>query len=65
MMALTMTEQVIVSPSLLKWDPSEFVYDPNFDLVIGKEWLSKYNFTLPGEFRLVDHTFKRITLNYK
>ena len=44
MIALTMTEWVIVSPSLLKWDP--LVYDPNFDLGIGKEWLPKYPVTV-------------------
>ena len=46
MIALTVTKRVIVSPSLLKWDPSKFVYDPNFDLGIGEEWLPKYPVTV-------------------
>ena len=39
-------EQVIVSPSLLSWNPSEnpsyFVYHPEFYLGIGEEWLPKH-----------------------
>ena len=33
-------EQVIISPSLLSWNPSDFVYHPEFDLGIGEEWHS-------------------------
>ena len=43
-----MTEQgsckkwVIISSSLLSWNPSDFVYPPEFDFGIGEEWLPKY-----------------------
>ena len=30
---------VIISPSLLQWNPSNYVYHPEFDIGIGKEWL--------------------------
>ena len=32
---------IIVSPSLLCWDPRKYVYHPAFDLGIGDEWLPK------------------------
>ena len=32
-------DKVIISPSLLIWDPSKYVYNPAFDLGIGEEWL--------------------------
>ena len=35
-------ERVIVSSSLLSWNPSDFVYHPEFDLGIGDEWLPKH-----------------------
>ena len=35
-------ERIIVSPSLLTWNPSKFVYSPDFDLGIGEEWLPKH-----------------------
>ena len=35
-------ERVIVSPSLLSWNPSDYVYHPEFDLGIGEEWLPKH-----------------------
>ena len=35
-------ERVIVSPSLLSWNPSDFVYHPDFNLGIREEWLSKH-----------------------
>ena len=35
-------DKVIVSPSLLCWDPSKYVYYPAFDLGIGEEWLPKH-----------------------
>ena len=38
----TRRELVIVSPSLLRWNPSDFLYHPEFDLGIGEEWLPKH-----------------------
>ena len=35
-------EMVIVSPSLLRWNLSDLVYHPKFDLGIGEEWLPKH-----------------------
>ena len=35
-------DRVIVSPSLLCWDPRKYVYHPAFDLGIGEEWLPKH-----------------------
>jgi len=34
-------ERVIVSPSLVKFDASTYVYNPHFDLGIGKEMATK------------------------
>ena len=36
-----MAEQTIVSPGLLKWNPSEYLYNPDFDLGI-EDWLPKH-----------------------
>ena len=38
----THKQPVIVSPSLLRWIPSDFVYHSEFDLGIGEEWLPKH-----------------------
>jgi len=35
-------KRVVVSPSLIKFDSNTYVCNPQFDLGIGKEWLSKY-----------------------
>ena len=38
----TCKELVIISPSLLHWNLSDFVYHPEFDLGIGEKWLPKH-----------------------
>ena len=38
---LTM-EQIVVSPSILSWNPHDYVYNPDFDLGIREKWLPKY-----------------------
>ena len=38
----THKELVIFSPSLLRWNPSDSVHRPEFDLGIGVEWLLKH-----------------------
>ena len=35
-------ERIIVGPSLLSWNQSDFVYHPEFDLGIGEGWLPKH-----------------------
>jgi len=35
-------ERVIVSPSLIKFDASTYMYNPWFDLGKGEEWLPKH-----------------------
>ena len=35
-------KRVVVSPSLIKFNPSTYVYNPRFDLGIGEEWLPKH-----------------------
>ena len=35
-------EQIIVSSSMIKFNVNEYVYNPQFDLGIGEEWLPKY-----------------------
>lgn len=35
-------DQVIVSPSLLCWDPRKYAYHPAFVLGVGEEWLPKH-----------------------
>ena len=35
-------EQIVVSPSILSWNPHDYVYNPDFDLGIKEEWLPKY-----------------------
>ena len=38
---------VIVSSSLLRWNPSDLVYHPKFDLGIGEEWLPLFRVARP------------------
>jgi len=33
---------VVVSPSLINFDACTYLYNPQFDLGIGEEWLPKY-----------------------
>ena len=47
--------EVIISPSLLCWDPSKYVYHPAFDLGIGEEWLPKH--PLAGDDDINDAEF--------
>ena len=35
-------DEVIISSSLLCWDPSKYVFHLTFDLGIGEEWLPKH-----------------------
>ena len=35
-------DRVIISPSLLCWDPKKYVYHPAFDLGIGEEFMGVY-----------------------
>ena len=36
------SNNVIVSPRLLKWNPSEYVFNPDFDLGLGDEWTVRF-----------------------
>ena len=42
-------KRVVVSPSLIKFNPSTYVYNPRFDLGIGEEWLPKHPVIKPAE----------------
>ena len=33
------SDNIVVSPSLLKWNPSEYVFNPDFDLGLGMSGL--------------------------
>ena len=41
----TSKESIIASRSFLRWNPSDFVYHPEFDLGMGEEWLPKHPIT--------------------
>ena len=36
------SDNIVVSPSLLKWNPSEYVFNPDFDLGLGDEWTVRF-----------------------
>ena len=36
------SDNSVVSPSLLKWNSSEYVFNPDFDLGLGDEWTVRF-----------------------
>ena len=36
------SNNIIFSPSLLKWNPSKYVFNPDFDLGLGDEWTVRF-----------------------